>query len=99
VESVAHFLSRDAQLTVEQELIGDAVAAFRAKARTAAQALGYKDYVIRSVSVNDSGPGQPQPMPKMMMARAASAEAAPMPIAEGRTTVSVSVGGTVVLEH
>ena len=34
-------------------------------------------------------------MPKMMMARGAAAEAAPMPIVEGRTTVTVTVGGTV----
>ncbi len=99
VESVTHFLSRDAQLAVEQELIDEAVAAYRAKAQTAAQALGYRNWTIRSVSLNDSGPGQPQPLPRMMMARSASVDAAPMPISEGRTTVSVSVGGTVVLER
>ncbi|MFP5405644.1 MAG: SIMPL domain-containing protein [Gammaproteobacteria bacterium] len=99
VESVVHFLSRDAQLAVEQELIGEAVGAFRSKAQAAAQALGFKGWSIRSVSVNDSGPGNPEPMPKMMMSRATAADAAPMPLAEGRTTVSVSVGGTVVLER
>lgn len=99
VESVSHFLSREAQLEVEQDLIGDAVEAFRAKAQAAAQALGFRKWSIRSVSLNDSGPGIPEPAPKMMMARAMAGDAAPMPIGEGRTTVSVDVGGTVVLEH
>ena len=98
VESVAHFLSREARQEVEKSLITDAVAAFQQKARTAARALGYGDWVVHSVSVNDSGHEPPQPAPRMMMARAEAADAAaPMPIAEGRTTVTVSVGGTVVL--
>jgi predicted secreted protein len=98
VESVSHFLSREARTRVEQALIADAVAAFRAKADAASAALGYAGWTVRAISVGDSGGGQPEPMPKLMMARAAVAEsAAPMPIAEGRTTVSVNVSGTVVL--
>lgn len=100
VESVMHFLSRDARLTVEKSLIADAVAAFRDKAQSATRAFGYRNWTLRSVSVNESGHEPPHPVPKMMMSRAEAADAAPMPIAEGRTTVSVSVGGTVVLlEH
>lgn len=99
VESVAYFLSREARTAVERELIAEAVAAFRAKAQAASQALGYKGFAVRAVSVSDSGPGFPEPAPKAMMARAAMAEAAPMPIAEGKTTVSVSVSGSVLLER
>ncbi|NLD68401.1 MAG: SIMPL domain-containing protein [Limnobacter sp.] len=98
VESVAPFLSREARLEVERSLIAEAVEAFRTKAEAAARALGYREWIVRSVSVNDSGHEPPQPMPKMMMARAEAADAAAsMPIAVGRTTVNVSVGGTVVL--
>ena len=99
VESVAHFLSREARTAVERELIAEAVAAFRAKAQAASQALGYKGWTVRAVSVSDSGPGHPEPVPKVTMARAAMAEAAPMPIAEGKTTVSVGVSGSVLLER
>lgn len=98
VESVSHFLSREARTAVEQSLIADAVAAFRAKADAATSALGYAGWTVRALSVGDSGGGQPEPMPKVMMARSVAADsAAPMPIAEGRTTVSVNVSGTVVL--
>jgi len=99
VESVAHFLSREARTAIEQELIAEAVMAFRAKAQAASQALGFKGWAVRAVSVSDSGPGHPEPVPRPMMARAALAEAAPMPIAEGKSMVSVSVSGSVLLER
>ncbi|MCM5571751.1 SIMPL domain-containing protein [Burkholderiaceae bacterium FT117] len=99
VESVVHFLSREAREAVERELIADAVAAFRAKAQAASQALGYKGFAVRAVSVSDSGPGRPEPIPRVAMARAQVAESAPMPMAEGRTTVSVGVSGSVLLER
>lgn len=100
VESVAYWLSRPAQLAVERELIGEAVAAFRAKADTTAKALGFRTYAVRTVSVDGAGPIRPEPVPRVMMSRAASAESAPVPLpgAEGKTTVTVSVSGSVALE-
>ena len=100
VESVAYWLSRPAQLAIERELIAEAVAAFRAKADTATKALGFRTYSVRTVSVDGAGPIRPEPVPKVMMSRAASAESAPVPLpgAEGKTTVTVSVSGSVALE-
>ena len=100
VESVAYWLSRPAQLAVERELIAEAVAAFRAKADTATKALGFRSHAVRAVSVDGGGPIRPEPVPKVMMSRAAAADsvAAPLPGAEGRTTVTVTVSGTVALE-
>lgn len=99
VESVAYFLSREARTAIERELIADAVAAFRAKAQASAEALGYRGWSVREISVSDSGSGHPEPQPRILSARAAMAEAAPMPIAEGKSVVSVSVGGSVLLER
>ncbi|MCO5106879.1 MAG: SIMPL domain-containing protein [Burkholderiaceae bacterium] len=100
VESVTYWLSRPAQLAAERELIAEAVAAFRAKADTAAKALGFRAYSVRVVSVDGAGPIRPEPVPRVMMSRAASAEAAPVPLpgAEGKTTVTVTVSGSVALE-
>jgi predicted secreted protein len=95
VESISHFLSPEAQAAAEETLIAEAVAAFRSKADAATKALGFKSWTVRSVSLGDSG--LPMPMPKMMMARGMAAEAEPMPLEEGKTTVSVSLNGTVVL--
>ncbi len=96
VQSVAYLLSREARLAVEQELIGQAVQAFHAKADAAARALGFRSYEVREVSIGGSGPIGPEPK-TMMMARAAADESVPLPVAEGRTTVTTTVSGSVVL--
>ena len=63
------------------------------------RALGFRSFEIREVSVAGSGPIDPVPVPKtMMMARAAGAdESVPLPVAEGRTTVTTTVSGSVTL--
>ena len=100
LESVSYWLSRDAQLATERELIGEAVAAFRAKAESATKALGFRVFAVRQVSVDGAGPVHPVPVPRMTMSRAAAAEGAPasLPGAEGTTTVTVTVSGSVALE-
>ena len=99
IESVAYWLSREAQLAVERELIAEAVAAFRAKADTAAKALGFNGYSMRNVAIDAAGPVRPEHAPKVMMSRAAAAGEAPVPLpaAEGRTTVTVTVSASVAL--
>ena len=101
VESVAYSLSRQARLQVEQELIAEAVTAFRAKVDTAAKALGFNSYSVRDVSVDSSAPIRPEPVARMMTSRANAAEAAsvPLPAAEGKTTVTLTVGGRVALAN
>jgi len=98
VQSVNYLLSREARLAVEQELIGQAVQAFHAKADAAARALGFRGYEVREISIAGSGPIGPEPVPKMMMSRAGAAdEAVPLPGAEGRSTVTTTVSGSVAL--
>jgi len=84
------------QQTAEQ-VQAQAVQRFRAKARALTEQFGFKDYTLREVQVSEDGAGRPvQPM----MARAMSASAADgaaVPLEAGRTTVSVSVTGTVQL--
>ncbi|MGD9943167.1 MAG: SIMPL domain-containing protein [Burkholderiaceae bacterium] len=100
IESVMYSLSRETQLAVEQSLIAEAVQAFRAKAETATKALGFRSFAVRDISIDGAAPPRPEPMPRMMaMARdAGAAEAAPLPSAQGKTTVSVTVSGTVALD-
>ena len=84
------------QQTADQ-VQAQAVQRFRAKARALTEQFGFKDYTLREVQVSEDGAGRPvQPM----MARAMSASAADgaaVPLEAGRTTVSVSVTGTVQL--
>lgn len=98
IESVSYWLSRAARLAVEQELIAEAVGAFRDKAAIGARALGFHTYAVREVSIDGSTPMPPQPIPRTMMARAAESSPVPLPGAEGKTTVTVTVSGSVTLE-
>ncbi|MBP9803757.1 MAG: SIMPL domain-containing protein [Candidatus Accumulibacter sp.] len=78
----------------ENEAMIDAIAAFKARAKVIAEALG-KAYRIKHLSINSSG--RPPPMPLMRSAAMASAEAAPMPIEAGDTLITANVSGQIVL--
>ena len=72
----------------------DAIAAFRARARLVADALG-KPYRIRQLSVGAQG-FRP-PMPVMRAAAMATMDAAPMPVEAGVSQVSATVSGQIEL--
>lgn len=95
VGDVAFSLSPQAQRAAQDKLTGQAIAAFRRQAQAATQAFGYGSYTIREVNVGHNGMA---PRPMMMAARsmmAADAKSSPVPIEAGKTTVSVSVSGSV----
>lgn len=75
----------------EDAAIGDALAAFRGRARLVADLLG-KPYRIKQLSINTSGRG---PVMPMVRAYARAAEAAPMPVEAGESQVGVSVSGQI----
>lgn len=97
VQSLGYRLSREAHLAAEQELIAQAVDVFRKKAATAAQAMGFRGYEFGEVVLGSSLPPDAGPTPRVAMMAARSDEAVPVPGAEGRTTVTVSLRGNVVL--
>ncbi|MCU0896272.1 MAG: SIMPL domain-containing protein [Burkholderiales bacterium] len=96
---VTFAVSPELRRKTENELIVDAVAAFRNRAEVAARALGGKSYRIRRVSLNTQG-AFPQPRPYMgRVAAASAADAAPPPPLEGGTAVvTVGAAGTVEVE-
>jgi predicted secreted protein len=93
-------VSPELRRQTENELMTEAVAAFRARADIATKALGGKSYRIRRVALGTSG-FAPGPRPMMMEAAragAVSAGASPLPIEAGTSTVQVSANGTVEVE-
>jgi predicted secreted protein len=78
----------------ESEAMIEALAAFRARARIIAEALG-KPYRIRHLSINSSG--RPPVIPLMRAVSMASADAAPMPIEAGETQISANITGQIEL--
>lgn len=94
VNGMAFALSPEARQAEEDRLVAQAIARFQARARNAAKAFGYGSYTLLEVSVNTQTPMPPRPMLRSAMV----AESAPVPVEAGRTTVVVTVSGSVQLE-
>jgi predicted secreted protein len=92
VSGISLFPSPETRQKAEREAMLDAIAAFRARAQLAADALG-KPYRIKHLSLGSHG--QRPPMPMLRAAPMAAMEAAPMPVEAGETQVTATVGGQI----
>jgi len=99
IESLRHELSRTAREAAEAALLTEAAASFQGKAQAGARALGYRDANLRSVSLNQAQSGAPVAMMRATAAPMIAAAAAPIASAEGTTTVSVTLEGSVWLSR
>jgi predicted secreted protein len=83
---------------VEAEVAAQAIDRFKARATAHAQQFGFAGYSLREVSVNGGESGGPPPAPMFRAAAApmAMAEQA-QPVEPGKTTVTVSVNGSIQL--
>ncbi len=94
-------ISKASTTKAEATLLSQGLQAFSAKAKAAAQTLGFAGFAIQEITVHqaqlDANPQQPRPM--MTMARgAAMADAAPVQMAAGQSALSLTVSGSVVLK-
>lgn len=98
IGSVSFSLSREQRAKVEGEAQGIAIERFKARATDIARSFGFGGYTLREVhvSANDQGP-MPRPRTMALEARAAMADA-PVPVEAGRSTVVVTVAGSVQLK-
>jgi predicted secreted protein len=94
---VSFGLSREQRAKVEGEAQATAIERFKARAAELARGFGFSGYTLREVAVNTNEPGF---VPRMRMAaqeaRVAAADAA-VPVEPGRSTVTVTVSGSVQL--
>jgi predicted secreted protein len=104
VGSIQFDLSTELRREVEQEILEEAIAAFRSKADMIADGLGYERFEVRNIEVNDSESSSPiRPMRGVMAMSmdavpAASSPSAAPPLEGGKQMVRVSVSGQVVLK-
>ena len=91
-------LSREQRAKVEGDAQAQAIEQFKLKAADIAKGFGFGGYTLREVSVNAYDQGMP-PRPRMMAmdAKVASSEAA-VPVEAGKSTVMVTVNGSVQLK-
>ncbi|MGB2904276.1 MAG: SIMPL domain-containing protein [Candidatus Dechloromonas phosphoritropha] len=93
VSGVNQLPTPETRRKVEDEATRDAIAAFRQRAAVVAEVLG-KPYVIRHLSVQQSG--QMSPMPMLRASRTMAAEAAaPIPLEAGESLVTTTVSGQI----
>jgi predicted secreted protein len=95
--NVVFSLSREQRTKVEAEAQQTAIERFRAKAADIAKSFGMTSYTIREVAVNAGDQVfTPRGRVQMEMKMSASSEA-PVPLEAGKSTVMVTVSGTVQL--
>jgi predicted secreted protein len=94
---VSFAVSSELRRQTENELITEAVAAFRARADIVRQSLSARSYKIRRIALNTGG-FAPQPRPYMAARALSSAEVAPPPLEGGQSTVTVSASGAIEVE-
>lgn len=95
---VSFGLSREQRSKVEGEAQGTAIERFKSKAADIARGFGFAGYTLREVAVNANDQGNvPRPRMMAMEAKASSADAA-VPLEAGKSTVLVTVSGTVQLK-
>lgn len=90
-------ISPEARQKIENELIAEAIAAFRARAEIAKGALGGKSYKVQRLGVNAGGSG-PSPRPMLRQAMASEASVAAPPVESGESIVNVNASGAVEID-
>ena len=93
-------LSEAATKKAQEQLIGDAVKAFDAKAKLSANAMGFSRYEYGNINLSQSGSNPPimrANRAPMMMSKMDSGAGDPVALEPGYTTVSASISGTVKL--
>ena len=91
-------LSREQRARVEGEAQAMAIERFKAKATELAKGFGFSGYTLREVAVNSNDMGYPRPPRAMAMElKAGQAADASVPVEAGKSSVVVTVSGSVQL--
>jgi predicted secreted protein len=95
--SIGFSVAPEARKQVQDELIAEAIGAFRARADIVRRTLDGRSYKIRRMNVNAGGVQGPRPL--IAAARPLAAEAVAAPQLEGGTSqIAVTVSGTIEIE-
>jgi predicted secreted protein len=98
VAGVSFSLSRELRARVQTEAQAQAISNYKTQAEAIAKGFGFAGYTLREVSVSANDLGQPfRPRLMAMESRAAMADA-PVPVEAGKSTVQVTVSGSVQLK-
>ena len=97
--SISFSLSREQRQKAEGDVQAQAIERFRGKAGDIARSFGFADYSLREVAVSSADQGLFPVRPRAMALEArASVTDAPVPVEAGKTSVTVTVSGSVQLK-
>ena len=96
--NVSFGLSREQRARVEGDAQTQAIERFKAKASEIAKGFGFVGYTLREVAVNANDQGYVQRPRMMAMEAKSSAADSPIPVEAGKSTVLVTVSGSVQLQ-
>lgn len=95
VTGVGYGLSREARLKAEGDVAAQAITRFKARAEDYARQFGFAGYGLREIIVGQADGGA-TPMPRMRaMSAGAVADDSAVPVEAGKTTVTVTVNGSI----
>jgi predicted secreted protein len=97
VAGVSFGLSREQRAKVEGEAQASAIDLFKTKARELAKSFGFSGYDLREVAVNSNDQNF-VPQPRMQVLDGAPPAEATVPVEAGKSSVTVTVSGTVQLK-
>lgn len=92
---IAFGVAPETRKKAEDELIAEAIAAFKGRAELVKAAMGAKSYKIQQINLNSGYSGPPVPR---MMAMAKSADFTPPPTEGGTSVVNVQAGGAIEMD-
>ncbi len=95
--SMQFSISTEARKAVENELVTEAIGAFRARADIVRQALAGKSYRLKRLAINTGGFVAPRPIMARALASASAEVVAPQ-FEGGMSQVTVTASGTVEIE-
>ncbi|MPQ70181.1 MULTISPECIES: SIMPL domain-containing protein [unclassified Pseudomonas] len=100
MESMNFAISTATRKTSEDALFKEAIAAFKARAQLATEALGGKSYKIVNLNLSSNGYPQPYARGAMMMMKAPAMDAAPTPDVEaGKAQVNMNAEGVIEVQQ
>lgn len=91
-------VSEETGQRVEEELVSEALAAFRARAELVRRGLEARGYALDELTIDTGGRGIPAPRRMRVMESAAHAAVAPPSAEAGTSRIRVVVNGTIALE-
>jgi len=91
-------VSEETGQRVEEELVSEALAAFRARAELVRRGLEARGYELDELSIDTGGHGIPAPRGMRMMEAAGHTAVAPPSAEAGTSHIRVAVSGTIALE-